>query len=82
MSGLGSATSSNKSPSKVDAIVVCAGMGARNIGGVDDMNMFPIRGQTILLRAPWVRFGRTLVDEFGKKTYTIPRRSGDVGHSR
>ena len=65
----------------MDAIVVCAGMGARSIGGVDDMDVFPIRGQTVLLRAPWVRFGRTLVDEFGKKTYTIPRKSGDVGKS-
>ncbi|KAI5117887.1 hypothetical protein M0805_002278 [Coniferiporia weirii] len=60
------------------ALVVCAGIGARSLGGVEDKNVYPIRGQTVLLRAPWVRFGRTLSGNDGPPTYIIPRRSGDV----
>jgi D-aspartate oxidase len=67
----------NTSPG-VDAIVVCAGLGARSLGGVEDKNMHPIRGQTVLLRAPWVKFGRTIDMENASWTYIIPRRGGDV----
>lgn len=66
--------------SQVDGIVVCAGLGARTLGGVDDQDVFPVRGQVVLLRAPWIRFGRTASHaEQGLWTYVIPRRSGDVG---
>ncbi|KAF9788342.1 D-amino-acid oxidase [Thelephora terrestris] len=63
--------------SKPDALVVCAGIGARFLGGVEDKDVHPIRGQTVLIRAPWVKFGRTLNGK-GEVTYIIPRRSGDV----
>ena len=66
-------------PFKPDALVVCAGIGARSLGGVEDKDVFPIRGQTVLIRAPWVKFGRTIN---GKDlTYIIPRRSGDVSET-
>jgi hypothetical protein len=42
-----------------DAIVVCVGLGARTLGGVEDKDVYPIRGQTVLLRAPWVTLGYT-----------------------
>ncbi|KAF9003357.1 D-aspartate oxidase [Cyathus striatus] len=61
-----------------DAIVVCVGIGARFLGGVEDKNVYPIRGQTVIVRAPWVRFGRTLYENNAAMTYIIPRRSGDV----
>ncbi|KAH9477485.1 D-amino-acid oxidase [Psilocybe cubensis] len=62
-----------------DALVVCAGIGARFLGGVEDKNIYPVRGQTVLIRAPWVRFGRSeTLDESGACTYIIPRRSSDV----
>ncbi|KZT50587.1 nucleotide-binding domain-containing protein [Calocera cornea HHB12733] len=61
-----------------DAVVVCAGLGARTLGGIEDKNVYPIRGQTVLIRAPWVRFGRTTSSKSGLWTYIIPRRSGDV----
>ena len=61
-----------------DAIVVAVGLGARFLGGVEDKAMYPVRGQTVLVRAPWVRFGRTEVKESGLMTYIVPRRSGDV----
>jgi glycine/D-amino acid oxidase-like deaminating enzyme len=63
----------------VNAVVVCAGLGARTLGGVEDKNVFPLRGQTVLLRAPWIKFGRTITS--AGWSYMIPRRSGDVRSS-
>ncbi|KAF7348437.1 Nuclear export factor [Mycena venus] len=60
------------------AVIVCAGLGARTLGGVEDKDMYPIRGQTVLLRAPWVKFGRAISSKDGLWTYIIPRRSGDI----
>ncbi|KAJ3570456.1 hypothetical protein NP233_g4390 [Leucocoprinus birnbaumii] len=57
-------------------LIVCTGLAARTLGGVEDRDVYPARGQTVLLRAPWVKSGRTLT---GKDwSYIIPRRSGDV----
>ncbi|TFK28496.1 D-amino-acid oxidase [Coprinopsis marcescibilis] len=62
-----------------DAVINCTGIGARFLGGVEDKTVYPVRGQTVLVRAPWVRFGRTIYkDETGALTYIIPRRSSDV----
>ncbi|KAG8808716.1 hypothetical protein FRC17_003816 [Serendipita sp. 399] len=63
---------------KPDAVVVCAGIGARTLGGVEDTHVYPIRGQTVLVKAPWIKFGRTCSSTDGTWTYIIPRRSGDV----
>ncbi|KDR68351.1 hypothetical protein GALMADRAFT_256978 [Galerina marginata CBS 339.88] len=62
-----------------DAVVVCLGLGARYLGGIEDKDVYPVRGQTVLLRAPWVKAGMSISG--GKEkvwTYVIPRRSGDV----
>jgi len=41
--------------------------------------VFPVRGQVALIRAPWIKFGRTASHlEKGLWTYIIPRRCGDV----
>ncbi|KAF9259599.1 nucleotide-binding domain-containing protein [Marasmius fiardii PR-910] len=66
-----------KRPSPVDAVVVCTGIGSLMLGGIEDKTMYPIRGQTVLIRAPWVKFGRTLRSH-DTSTYIIPRPSGDV----
>ncbi|KAA1473001.1 FAD dependent oxidoreductase [Dentipellis sp. KUC8613] len=71
-------TPSRRASQQVDALVVCAGLGARTLGGVEDKDVHPVRGQTVILRAPWIRFGRSVVGESGSVTYIIPRRSGDV----
>jgi glycine/D-amino acid oxidase-like deaminating enzyme len=71
---------SNSGTQPVDALVICAGLGARTLGGVEDKDMYPVRGQTVLLRAPWVEGGRSLVIESGSKTYIIPRRGGTVSY--
>jgi len=49
------------------------------LGGVEDKDVYPVRGQTVLRWAPWVKEGRSLVSESGSKTYIIPRRGGTVG---
>lgn len=60
----------------LDGLIICAGLGARSLGGVEDRNVYSARGQTVVLRAPWVNTGRTLT---GKNwVYIIPRKSGDV----
>jgi len=76
--GGATALSGSRGPSHVDAVVVCTGLGARMLGGVEDKAMYPIRGQTVLLKAPWIKYGRTMVEKDGLRTYTIPRRCGDV----
>ena len=68
-------------PAPPDAIVVCVGIGARTLGGVEDKDVHPIRGQTILIRAPWVKSGKTASSLDGRWTYVIPRRSGNVSRS-
>ncbi|GLB39081.1 putative D-amino-acid oxidase [Lyophyllum shimeji] len=64
-------------PGAPDAVVVCTGLGTRFLGGVEDKSVHPIRGQTVLVRAPWIDFGRTIGNDDGW-TYVIARRSGDV----
>ncbi|EIN08914.1 D-amino-acid oxidase [Punctularia strigosozonata HHB-11173 SS5] len=71
-------TGPSKRISPPEAVVVCAGLGARFLGGVEDRDVYPIRGQTVLLRAPWVKFGRTISSVDGLWTYIIPRKGGDV----
>ncbi|KAJ2937063.1 hypothetical protein H1R20_g26, partial [Candolleomyces eurysporus] len=61
------------------AIVVCVGLGARFLGGVEDKDVYPIRGQTVLVNAPWIKHGKTLSDLDAQEwTYMIPRKSGTV----
>lgn len=40
---------------KPDAVVNCTGLGARYLDGVNDIAMFPTRGQTVVVWAPHVR---------------------------
>ena len=63
---------------KVDALFVCTGLGSRSLGGVEDKRVYAVRGQTVLLRAPWVRFGASFLEQDGTYTYVMPRKNGDV----
>nr|ALM22243.1 D-amino acid oxidase [Phyllozyma linderae] len=58
-----------------DAVVNCSGLGALTLVGDD--SMYPIRGQTVLVRAPWIRSGITRSGS-DNWTYIIPRKQGDV----
>lgn len=44
------AASIHYSGKKADLIVNCTGLSASNLGGVEDKNMVPVRGQTVLVR--------------------------------
>lgn len=46
-------------PRPATTIIVCAGLGARSLGGVEDKDIYPIRGQTVIVRAPHIVAGRT-----------------------
>lgn len=61
-------------------IINCTGIGAYDLAGVEDKDVYPTRGQTVLVRAPWVKRGITRTGKEGEGIYTyiIPRKSGDV----
>ncbi|THU83082.1 nucleotide-binding domain-containing protein [Dendrothele bispora CBS 962.96] len=69
-----------------DAVIVCTGLGTRSLGGVEDKDMYPIRGQTVIINAPWVNempemYYSVANDELGDETgitYIIPRADGSV----
>lgn len=44
------ASNAHNSGSKADVIVNCTGLSAGKLGGVEDKNMVPARGQTVLVR--------------------------------
>ena len=77
--GVEAFTGGNSKARPVDALIICVGLGARTLGGVEDKDMYPVRGQTVLLQAPWIESGRSLVIESGATTYIVPRRDGTVG---
>lgn len=66
------------------AVVNCTGLGARDLFGVEDSAVHPVRGQVVRVHAPWVREGVTRQigslggGEGGERTYVIPRVNGDV----
>ncbi|KAN0085972.1 D-aspartate oxidase [Tylopilus felleus] len=59
-------------------IIACPGIGARFLGGIEDKDVYPVRGQTILLRAPWIKYGRTLSCADGTYVYMMPLCTGNV----
>ncbi|KAM0792405.1 hypothetical protein ACM66B_005084 [Microbotryomycetes sp. NB124-2] len=59
----------------IDVVINCTGLGASKLVG--DADVFPTRGQLVIVRAPWIKEGRTRLGD-GVYTYTIPRRNGDV----
>ncbi|KAJ3811691.1 D-amino-acid oxidase [Lentinula aff. lateritia] len=71
---------SGRKPSPPDAVILCVGLGARFLGGIEDKDVIPVRGQTVLLRAPWVRTMPVLRDlkDGAMPPYVIPRKGGDV----
>ncbi|KAJ7636978.1 D-amino-acid oxidase [Roridomyces roridus] len=74
------AGSTHSAPSSIPAAVInCTGLGALTLGDVMDTDMYPTRGETLLIRAPWVGTeGMTYSFRNSDITYVIPRQSGDV----
>lgn len=62
-----------------DALVICNGLGAKTLGGVDDAQVYPNRGQNVIIHAPWVTDAMSLSSPDPTiDTYIFPRRNGDV----
>ena len=59
-----------------EVVFVCAGIGARFLGGVEDTSVYPVRGQTVLLKAPWFKEAVMFTLRDGNYTHVAPRRSG------
>lgn len=62
------------------AVINATGLGARSLFGVEDMKVYPVRGQTILVYSPNVKECISLAPTAGptkpeKLTYIIPRGS-------
>jgi len=66
------------------AVVNCTGIGAMKLSDVQDGTVHPVRGQVVVLDAPWIKTGWTRQvgslagGEGGERTYVIPRASGEV----
>ncbi|KAJ7698692.1 D-amino-acid oxidase [Mycena rosella] len=60
------------------AVINCTGLGALSLGDVLDTDVYPTRGETLLIRAPWVHHGMTYYCQNSDVSYIIPRQSGDV----
>ncbi|KAK7059669.1 D-amino-acid oxidase [Favolaschia claudopus] len=72
-------TSTNPTPSfNPVAILNCTGIGALSLGDVLDTDVFPTRGEVLILRAPWIKHGLTHYYNDGHLSYVLPRQSGDV----
>ncbi|KAJ1899494.1 hypothetical protein LPJ66_002077 [Kickxella alabastrina] len=70
--------SNNQSGQPVNTTIVvnCTGLGSRNLAGVKDSNMHPIRGQTVVVYAPAIKH---TITRLGKQfSYVIPRGDGTV----
>ena len=58
-----------------DVIVNCSGLGSRDL--VNDQGVYPVRGQAVLVDAPWVK--HSITAEMGEDVmYIYPRRRGVV----
>jgi glycine/D-amino acid oxidase-like deaminating enzyme len=71
-------------PDPPSSVVLCVGIGALTLRGVEDKTVYPTRGQVVKIKAPWTRdgFTRQIGDleggEGGQRTYIIPRPDGEV----
>ncbi|KAF9950048.1 hypothetical protein BGZ72_008234 [Mortierella alpina] len=74
---------------KADILVNCSGLGSRNLAGLHDLQMFPTRGQTVVVKVPdeiWprakhftmARYSDRAVTDDSVMTYVIPRDNGEI----
>lgn len=69
---------------KAEVIVNCTGLSAGSLGGVEDKNMVPARGQTVLVRNEAIGIvGSSGTDDGDDEAcYIIPRAAGKVSKFR
>ncbi|KAF8944009.1 hypothetical protein BGZ47_004767 [Haplosporangium gracile] len=74
---------------KADIIINCSGLGSRNLFGVHDHQMFPTRGQIVIVKVPdslWPKAKQFTMERYaegsamgtGTITYVIPRENGEI----
>ncbi|KAF9123533.1 hypothetical protein BGW39_008904, partial [Mortierella sp. 14UC] len=74
---------------KPDIIINCSGLGSRNLPGVHDHQMFPTRGQIVIVKVPedvWPKVKQFTMERYaegsamgtGTITYIIPRDNGEI----
>ena len=61
--------------SSYDVVINCTGLGSREL--LDDQLLYPLRGQVVVVKAPWVRTWLMEQDRDGSLCYIYPR-SRDV----
>ncbi|KAJ7255261.1 D-amino-acid oxidase [Mycena rebaudengoi] len=59
------------------AVINCTGIGALFLGDVEDKDVYPTRGEVLIIRAPWINRGMSCFHT-SHLSYIIPRQSGDV----
>ena len=59
-----------------DIIVNCTGLGSREL--VNDDQIYPVRGQTIIVKAPWVKHGFHYVDTKNNVVTNIMPQANEV----
>ncbi|KAG9297464.1 hypothetical protein G9A89_020866 [Geosiphon pyriformis] len=62
----------------VEVIVNCPGINAKTLGGVEDEEVFPTRGQVVIVRAPHIKSAYSYQGVNNEITYLIPREDGLV----
>ncbi|KAG0003442.1 hypothetical protein BGZ65_001699 [Modicella reniformis] len=79
----------NKDHTKADIVINCSGLGSRTLGGVHDHQMFPTRGQVVIVKVPdelWPKAKQYTMEQYaegscmgaGTVTYVIPRDNGEI----
>ncbi|KAI8091803.1 FAD dependent oxidoreductase [Thamnidium elegans] len=61
----------------VDTVINCTGLGSYYLKDVQDHTMYPVRGQTVTVRAPHIKT-QHYIDGADRWTYIIPRGDGTV----
>lgn len=59
------------------AVINCSGLGSLYLADVRDQSMYPVRGQLCIIRAPWIKHGKTYIGRVWT-SYSIPRSNGQV----
>jgi hypothetical protein len=66
-------------PVPPSVVIVCAGLGAKFIGGIEDQSVYPTRIQVARLRMPWVKHGKAFYNnEKVANFFVVPLGNGDV----
>ncbi|CAG8599563.1 1285_t:CDS:10, partial [Dentiscutata heterogama] len=69
-----------------DIVINCSGLGSKTLGGVQDQDVYPASGQTVLVQLPighvnwtFIRYGANSINRKGETfNYVIPRDNGEV----